>query len=226
MISVDTIGLPGDVTRELATAIMDAHRVDRERIVFCSTHTHAGPDLISELTNIFEKPLSDDEVAAGLRYKAQLKSGILQSAKLAIQDTAPAKFAYSVGNATFAANRRVLKVGRWNGFGVQADGVVDHTVPVLRITDREGKLRGVIFNYACHCTTIDGNYYRINSDLRAGSDRGRIYRIRKRGAQAEPMRKFDQLSIEQLVAQLMSSNGARRDLAQQCLSVGVGPSNC
>ena len=47
---------------------------------------------------------------------------------------------------------------------MQSDGVVDHTVPVLRISDVEGKIRGIVFNYACHCTTLGGDHYQINSD--------------------------------------------------------------
>lgn len=164
LVSVDTIGLPGSVSRELATAIGEKHDIDRERIALCSTHTHAGPDLISELSNIFATELSEAEVAAGNRYKDKLKTSVLESVGLAIADLAPAKLSYAIGTAAFAANRRVLKDGRWTTFGVQADGVVDHTVPVLRITNNDDKVRGIVFNYACHCTTIGGDHYKINSD--------------------------------------------------------------
>ena len=33
-------------------------------------------------------------------------------------------------------------------------GPVDHEVPVLRVTDAAGKLRAVVFGYACHNTTL------------------------------------------------------------------------
>ncbi len=164
LISVDTIGLPGAMTRELAAQIQREHGIPRERLVFCSTHTHCGPDLISELSNIFAKELTDDEIAAGERYKQRLREGIFASVGNALADLAPADLAYAVGEASFAANRRVLTNGRWTGFGVQPDGPVDHTVPVLRITDRDKKLRGVVFNYACHCTTLGGDHYNINGD--------------------------------------------------------------
>ena len=81
-----------------------------------------------------------------------------------MDEFAPARLAYAVGEATFAANRRVLTDGRWTGFGVQPDGPVDHTVPVLRVTDPDGNVRGLIFNYACHCTTLGGNHDRINAE--------------------------------------------------------------
>ncbi len=164
LISVDTIGLPGSMTRELAKQIKSVHGTRRENIVFCSTHTHCGPDLVSELSNIFATPLSEEEIAAGQRYKQQLKEGIIKAVDLALADLVPAKLAYAVGHSTFAANRRVLKNGRWTGFGVQPDGPVDHTVPMLRIADAEGNVRGVVFNYACHGTTLGGDHYRINAE--------------------------------------------------------------
>ena len=164
LISVDNIGLPGSLSRRLAKSIAEKHGVSRERIVFCSTHTHCGPDLVSELSNIFATPLTEQEVAAGERYKSQLGDGILRSVDLAIQDLKPASLSYAIGKAEFAANRRVLTDGRWSGFGVQPDGPVDHTVPVLRIADGDGNVRGIVYNYACHCTTLGGEHYGINGD--------------------------------------------------------------
>ena len=164
LICVDTIGLPGSMTRSLALKLQQQHGLARDRIVFCSTHTHAGPDLISELSNIFATELTSEEIEAGTRYKQRLNEAILESATAALADLAPARLAYDIGEASFAINRRVLANGRWTGFGVQPDGPVDHTVPVLRISDLQGNLRGVVFNYACHCTTLGGDHYRINAD--------------------------------------------------------------
>ncbi|MCY2974882.1 MAG: neutral/alkaline non-lysosomal ceramidase N-terminal domain-containing protein [Planctomycetota bacterium] len=162
--SVDTIGLPGEMTSALAEQIEKKHGLPRSQIVFCSTHTHCGPDLASELSNIFAKALDSGEVTVGLRYRDLLSKAILEGADKAIEDLAPANLAFAQGSVGFAANRRVLKDGRWSNFGVQADGPVDHTVPVLRITDEKGTLRGTVFNYACHCTTLGGDHFGINSE--------------------------------------------------------------
>jgi putative membrane-bound dehydrogenase-like protein len=120
--------------------------------------------LVSELSNIFSVDLTKSEVAAGNRYRKQLSEAIVAAVGQALQSLAPARLDFAAGEANFAVNRRVLIDGRWSGFGVETDGPVDHSVPVLRIRDAEGNVRGVIFNYACHCTTLDGNYYRINAD--------------------------------------------------------------
>ena len=164
LVSVDTIGLPGSMVRELTQQIERRHGVARQRIVVACTHTHTGPDLVSELSNIFSVELTEAEIAAGKRYRQRLSEAILAAVEQAVKSLAPAQLDYGVGKASFAANRRVIKDGRWTGFGIQPDGPVDHSVPVLRIRNADGKIIGVIFNYACHCTTLDGNYYRINAD--------------------------------------------------------------
>ncbi len=164
LISIDTIGLPGSLSREISQTLLQQHGVGRDHLVLASTHTHCGPDLVSELSNIFATPLSEAEREAGLRYKAQLTAAVIEAAGKAIADLQPAKLDYGSGKATFAANRRVLTGGRWSGFGVQGDGPVDHTAAVLRITAPDEQLRGIVFNYACHATTLGGDHYRINGD--------------------------------------------------------------
>jgi putative membrane-bound dehydrogenase-like protein len=164
LVSVDTIGLPGSMVQELARQLEQRHGLSRQQIVVATTHTHSGPDLVSELSNIFSVALTEPEIAAGGRYRKRLTVAILAAVDQALQSLAPAQLAFGSGEVGFAANRRLLKDGRWTGFGVQSDGPVDHSVPVLRICGDDGRVRGVVFNYACHCTTLDGDYYRINGD--------------------------------------------------------------
>jgi len=54
-------------------------------------------------------------------------------------------------------------------------------------------------------------------DLRAGHDKGRIYRVVPRGGALREVPRLDQLSAAELVTQLESPNGALRDLVQQRL---------
>ena len=53
---------------------------------------------------------------------------------------APGRLAWGQGSVGFAANRRVLKKGKWVDFGVNPNGPVDHSLPVLRVTDPAGKV--------------------------------------------------------------------------------------
>lgn len=54
-------------------------------------------------------------------------------------------------------------------------------------------------------------------DLRAGDDKGRIYRIFPAGQRPRPIRRLDQLDTAGLVAALDSPNGPQRDLVHQML---------
>lgn len=164
LISIDTIGLPAELSKEICDEIEERHQIVRSNVVLSGTHTHCAPDLVSELSNIFSESLSDAELAAGLKYRRQLIRGTLECVRQAIASIAPAALSYARGEVDFAVNRRVLNDNRWSGFGVQADGVVDHAVPVIAIRNLDGKVRGVIFNYACHCTSINSDINEVNYD--------------------------------------------------------------
>ncbi len=62
-----------------------------------------------------------------------------------------------MGKATFAVNRRNNReadVPNLLAKGVPLVGPVDHSVPILTVTDSAGKLKVVLFGYACHPTTL------------------------------------------------------------------------
>src|SRR6202011_5285882 len=80
----------------------------------------------------------------------------------ALEKMSPATLSFWRGKASFAANRRVFRPNGVN-FGVNPDGVVDQEVPVLRV-DVDGKVKAIVFGYACHCTTLEGNHYRLGGD--------------------------------------------------------------
>jgi hypothetical protein len=55
----------------------------------------------------------------------------------------------------------VLKKGKWVGFGINPNGPVDPSLPLLAAVDPSGKVRAVLFGYACHCTTLGGEFNKI-----------------------------------------------------------------
>ena len=149
------------VTEEVATRLKNKVGLKRERFAVCSTHTHCGPALNSELDFIFGTPIPDDQKARIARYTRELTDAIEKVALAALAARSPASLSWGQGQAGFAANRRVLKDGRWVNFGVNPNGPVDHSLPVLRATDASGKVRAVLFGYACHCTTLGGEFNQI-----------------------------------------------------------------
>lgn len=163
LITADLIGVSQKMTDEVARRLAKAG-VDRAQMAIAATHTHTAPSLAGILPGIFSTPLTRAEQAAIDRYTEQVVGRFEQAALAALADRRPARLAWTQGRAAFAANRRVLKDGKWVGFGVTPEGPVDPDVPVLSVHSLDGTLRAVLLNYACHATTLEARENFVHGD--------------------------------------------------------------
>ena len=154
LITVDHLGVVASVVDEVAARLAKAN-VARERFVVCSTHTHTGPQIAGACPNIFQGELPPEQQEHIERYTRELTDNLEKVALASLKDMRPGKLSFGHGKATFAANRRAQ-----DGPG----GPVDHDLPVLRVTDSDGKLRAIVANYACHNTTMSGADNKICGD--------------------------------------------------------------
>lgn len=164
IVSVDTIGFPGVLTQEIHEAIEERHGLPRANFVVTCTHSHTAPHIGRGLNNLFSKPLTDEERAKTEAYTDLVRDRVIATVDGALGALVPCRLHYAEGSAGFAVNRRVLQDGVWTGFGINPQGPVDHTLPILRVSDDAGNVKAVLFNYACHCTTFGGDYNRVNGD--------------------------------------------------------------
>jgi neutral ceramidase len=68
--------------------------------------------------------------------------------------------------------RSWFRPSHYNGdkvdFGENPDGPVDRDVPVLKVIGTNGAVRGILFGYACHGTSIAGDdFYIVSGDYMA-----------------------------------------------------------
>jgi hypothetical protein len=91
-------------------------------------------------------------------YVGRLQVALVEVIGQALENLAPARVGYSHARAGFAMNRR-LPTDKGYQNSPYPDGPVDHNVPVLRIDGTDGKLRGILFGYACHNTTLSFNEF-------------------------------------------------------------------
>jgi hypothetical protein len=96
-------------------------------------------------------------------YAQKLVEALVSLVDAAIRDLAPADLSFGNGTVGFAVNRRE-PTPQGVRIGVNPAGPVDHDVPVLRVRGADGQLRAVLFGYACHNTTLTGEFYRISGD--------------------------------------------------------------
>src|SRR5688572_17915920 len=119
---------------------------------------------------------------ANAEYLVKLGKAIVEGVRAAFDARKPAKLGFGVGRAEGVAfNRRFhMKNGRtsthpgaMNPDILDVAGPVDPDVGVIGAWDADGKLLGVIVNFACHATTnpggISANWpYFLESTVRGG----------------------------------------------------------
>lgn len=163
IVTVDNCGLSAAITDEISNRLKQRFNILRERIAFCFTHTHSAPMVTGVLPNLFASDLKPDEQSAIDRYTRELEDHLTEAAASALNDRRPARVSWAEGMAKFAINRRVARGGAVQ-FGSNGAGPVDHSLPVLIVSDSEGKIRAVWASYACHGTTLGGDFNEVHGD--------------------------------------------------------------
>lgn len=151
VLSVEAIGTTRAITEAVAARVEKATGLPRERLSLCVTHSHTVPSLTDQLPTLFELTLAEREVVD--RYTRFLIDRAVEAAVAALTRLEPAVLSFGHGTAGVAKNRRRRPAGP-----------VDQDVPVLRIASPEGRLRAVLYGYACHCTTLYADFNKICGD--------------------------------------------------------------
>jgi hypothetical protein len=155
VVTVDNCGVPESIRTELVKRLA-GKSVTSDRFALCSSHTHSAPMLNGVLPTIFGVPIPPEHQKSIDRYTAEFTDKLEQVVLAALADRAPGTLAWTKGEVKFAGNRRKPSPTGYQN-AQNPDGLVDHELPLLRITGADGKLRAVLVNYACHCTTLGFN---------------------------------------------------------------------
>ena len=156
VLTVDNVGIPGTLRKEVLAALADK-KVVSERFSVCSTHTHCAPMVNGVLGNLFGADLSPSDQANVDRYTRDLREWMIKAAQDAIAAMKPARLEMSHGEVKFAGNRRYPSP---TGFAnsPNPEGPTDHDLPVLKVSAANGDVIAVFTSYACHCTTMGWNF--------------------------------------------------------------------
>jgi hypothetical protein len=151
ILTSDLIGLPRSLSEAVAEEVRKKTELPRERLMLTCSHTHCGPVMAGSLTDMYDMPAEQREKL--VPYANQLRQKMVEAITAAIADLKPARLSIGEGTARFAINRRE-ETPKGVVIGRNPEGPVDHSVPVLRVESAEGKLKAVVFGYACHNTTM------------------------------------------------------------------------
>jgi hypothetical protein len=160
-VTTDLIGIPRELSDEVFARAHHQFGLRRSELVLSCSHTHCGPAVGRNLSVLFD--LSPDDQQRVAAYTSHIADTLVRLIGDALRTQLPAHLAFGQGTADFAINRRQPVDGAVR-IGVNPSGPVDHAVPVLKVTRATGGLIAVLFGYACHNTTLGGDFYQINGD--------------------------------------------------------------
>ena len=154
LVTLDLVGIDRDMSATVCGRIRTKYELPREAVCLSVSHTHCGPVIGSNLRSMY---FFDAENARQVNeYTSALPGLILKAVDDAAGALEPVTLAHATGTTDFAVNRREnpeadVPARRETG---TLKGPVDHAVPVLAARDAKGTLKGVVFGYACHATTL------------------------------------------------------------------------
>ena len=155
IVVIDNCGVPAALKARLARNLA-AEGIAPERLVVAVTHTHNAPNLVGYAPVLWAGRMSPGQKERMSRYTDFALEKMAEAVRLALRNRQPMRLSWAQGRASFGGNRRVMVGNEWRGFGLQHGAPVDHSLPVLAAKDRDGKVRILWANYACHCTTVGG----------------------------------------------------------------------
>ena len=158
----DVLGFPQSIYQHTCAALKEKFALEPDQILLSASHTHCAPVLRGALYDVY--PLDAAQIALIENYSTELEPKIVATVGKALADLAPARLTAGQSAAGFAVNRRnnaEPTVPRLIAEGA-LKGPVDHSVPVLAVYLPDGKLKAVLFGYACHNTVMD--FYQWSGD--------------------------------------------------------------
>ena len=161
VVTTDLIGLPAAIADPVCERIREKTGLARERILLNSSHTHSGPSL--SLTPTPASGVAPENAENTAAYTRGLQEKLVQLVAQSLARLEPVQLSWGWGVANLAMNRREF-TARGVILGVNPKGLVDRSVPVLRVDAPDGKARAVLFGYACHNTTLTQTNYSVAGD--------------------------------------------------------------
>lgn len=138
ILTTDLIGITARYRIDVANAVKEQTGLESPFLLMNASHTHCGP------------AYGRDQAAD---YYRKLVAKTVKTIARALESLEPVDLFFSKARCGFAMNRRTPTSEGFRNHP-NPDGIVDHTVPVLSVRNREGDLEAVVFGYACHSTTV------------------------------------------------------------------------
>ena len=157
LVNIDTISCDPRTSERVRTRFEEMTGISGDRVMVSTTHTHTGGPVDAFVPGTFD-----------LDYMLWMADRAADAAVMAWNARRPARLGFGRAHEeTISFNRRYkLKNGAFaTNPGFRPDeiecavGGIDPEVSVIKIEDTDGRLIGVVTNFACHLDTVGGNRF-------------------------------------------------------------------
>lgn len=160
LVTIDLCIMPADMGQMVRKRIAETTHIAPSAILLNVAHSHSAPDVsLDESPDASVSPYH----AATVEYSKWLCDRLVEVAQQATAHMQPAKLSWGTGMASFVVNRREF-TDKGVILGDNPHGMVDRSVPVLRVDGADGKPIAILFGYACHNTTMPANRLAVSAD--------------------------------------------------------------
>ncbi len=158
IVSCDLVGITEESTATVRELVEERTDIPGSHVMITCSHTHSGPTTREWR---YDAPFNDAymrELERKLAGGVQVANGRLQTVVAGL----------GAGSFPLAVNRRLTTDGKTE-MRANPDGVVDHTVAVLRFDAEDGTPLATAFHYACHSTSMGASNYALSADYAGGA---------------------------------------------------------
>lgn len=153
LVTCDLGSIYQELTDQIANAVYQQWKLPASNLVINVSHTHCAPEIAKERI-VFHDLKPEEETKLANYIENELQPKLVRLIGDSLVDLKPATLHIGRASAEFGRSRR-FPTEEGDVVNRRYDaGLTENEVPVMKITAGTGELRGILFGYACHNTTL------------------------------------------------------------------------
>lgn len=157
----------GDLSfaNELKEVIGKKYGLSQDKVIINYSHTHSVVAIVGGNAKVIPDHVDEADYDEKIRYCGMVKGKIMEMLEKGFINLMEGDIYICKGESTFGVSRRYPSAEGilWKPYFNEDS--MDKDLFLLKFVDREGKIRGLIYNYACHPTTMGPNNYLVSADF-------------------------------------------------------------
>lgn len=176
IVTIEALGCDRSFTSGVKSALFEACGLKENEIIINFSHTHASVFLTGEDALLRrggysigqERWLESESKAdytADIAYYHDVRNRIIRMAKHCFEHAVEGTMLLGLGASDFAVSRRKPTLSGGVTWAPYYDGEIDKDLYVMKLEDKEGNLKAILYNYGCHTTCMGPANYMISGDF-------------------------------------------------------------